>query len=284
MVFINDIKQRIDYAIKKKIDNISWGDIHRLIKDGCIMLNNKICKKKSTVVLPNDIVNIDDNIFDNVVLLDKDVHIEIKIIYQDDDMVVIDKPFDLSVYAKKAEESMIDILQYQLKTKLFLVHRLDKNTTGLMVLAKNLETHNWLQTLFKNRKINKKYYAMCVSLNPKINGYIEATLQNIHSLKKVKITSNAKSKYALTYFNLLKSKKNIHLYDIQIFTGRTHQIRVHMSSIGLLILGDEIYGDKKINKKYNIFTQQLQSYHLSFDLNNKHYDFTIPCQFHKYFF
>lgn len=286
IIFISDKKIRIDYLIKSYCKDLTWKQIYNYIENKLVSVNNNIVNKKSTLVLPNQVVVIKSNYNDNL-LVNKQFVTEDKKYYDIVDenkyFVVVNKyPCINTVSSNITDISLFNLLENNLNQKLFLVHRLDKDTRGLIVFAKDLITQNKFNILFKSRKINKYYYAICVSKKPKTNGLIESYLKNTYKLKKVIIENNGK--YALTKFNILKSNNDIHLYDIQIFTGRTHQIRVHMSNLDMPILGDVVYGNNIFNKKYNCFVQQLQSYRLVFNFNNKTYDFKLPYQLDYNFF
>jgi RluA family pseudouridine synthase len=288
MQFTINQKQRLDYAIKAQYPQFSWTELQKLIQEGQVFIlksvpaplsGGKILehnpKKKSEIVNPGDKVRL--VIKKEKKIIDKNAP-TIPIVFQNKDFIVVNKPAGICVHSENEGTSLIDIVTGQYGHKLYAVHRLDKDTCGLIIFACTATTQRELQSLFKQREIVKKYYAVCISEHPKSKGIIEAALKNIHKAKKVKIITQADSKYALTQFELIKSFKTLHLYDIRIFTGRTHQIRVHMQMVGLPILGDIVYGDSVINKRYSCFVQQLQSYYLAFSFEKKEYEFKIDCE------
>ncbi len=223
---------------------------------------------------------------------------ELEVVFENDDFFVINKPQGITVHpsiSKLEEKTLINILLHhnkQLSTvgaplRPGLVHRIDKDTSGLLLIAKNDKTHYELQKIFAERKIDKHYRCLVFGIPKSTSGTIDAPLmQSPIDPTKVQISISQKAKNAITHFKLLESFKNPNFsdafstLDIKIETGRTHQIRVHLRSIGLPICGDSKYGNKKDNqaliKYYNIDKQILQAYKLEFELFGEKYSFELP--------
>ncbi|MBN1494228.1 RluA family pseudouridine synthase [Candidatus Peregrinibacteria bacterium] len=214
--------------------------------------------------------------------------IPLKIIFENNDLAVINKPAGMVVHASEQgqhlEGALVNALLYKYgKEKLSdtggilrpgIVHRLDKDTSGLIIIAKNNRIHKYLVNMMKNREIEKKYIALLVGhLNEKA-GLIDSPL--IKSSKywgKIILATEGEGRDAKTLYNVLGyfSKENYKftLIEAQILTGRTHQIRVHFSSIGYPIAGDFLYGNKKTNeflKKFNLKRQFLHAENIKFTL------------------
>lgn len=189
---------------------------------------------------------------------------DIEILYEDKDLCVINKPAGLIV-SKDANSRVVDFD----KTK-FIVHRLDKDTSGVLIVAKTEKAQQILSDQFLNRKIKKHYIALVYGhLTPK-TGRIEAGIgRSMTDRKKMSIFSS-KLRQAVTHYKVIDYFGPFTLLNLDIETGRTHQIRVHLSSINFPIVGDSVYGNKKINrevsKEYGLNRQFLHAREIEFTL------------------
>ena len=215
-------------------------------------------------------------------------NIPLNIIYQDSDIAVINKQAGIVVHAAAGNKdgTLVNALLFHIKDlsgiggeiRPGIVHRLDKNTSGLMVIAKNDHTHINLSQQFKDREVEKRYYAVVKGTLINKRGRVENLLErDKRDRKKMSVSNNGKK--AITEYNVIKEKKNS-LLDITIETGRTHQIRVHMSYLGHPIIGDEIYG-----KKDRLNRHLLHCYYLAFThpTSNKKvvFNINIPIDFNS---
>lgn len=153
----------------------------------------------------------------------------------------------------------------------YAVHRLDRNTQGLMAFAKNKEVYNVLLQAFKERSVEKKYLAVCKNNFVRDSGILTAFLLKDDKNSVVKISDkeiNGAVKI-VTEYSVLKRKQDLALAEITLHTGKTHQIRAHTAHIGCPVLGDEKYGDRALNKKYRVKRQKLVAASLKFMLNGK---------------
>ena len=188
----------------------------------------------------------------------------IKILHEDKDIIVLNKPAGLTVHpgAGKEKITLVNFLQIYCGKNLSnlsgldrpgIVHRLDKDTSGLMLVAKNNITHENISQQFKKKTINRLYLAIVWGLlNKKEGKYISNIGRNPKNRKKFSITKNS-GKKAITYFTVKKNFSNIaSLIECKLHTGRTHQIRVHLSSSGNSLIGDQKYGKKKIKFLKNV--------------------------------
>lgn len=208
----------------------------------------------------------------------------IPIIYEDKDILVVDKPANLLVHPpensknqapNKKQNTLID---YFPKAK--LVHRLDKDTSGLILLAKNEKAYNWLKSQFKNRKIKKKYIALVHGKTEDKKGIITKSIGKSRKRGGSQTTTPiGKTREAITRYETIKQYPNHTLLEISPETGRTHQIRVHLASIGHPIAGDEKYKFKRQNQIPGLNRQFLHASYLKFqmpDANIKEFNSDLP--------
>ncbi|WP_300711810.1 RluA family pseudouridine synthase [uncultured Brachyspira sp.] len=253
IVLEDDADKRLDIFISEKL-NITRSQIKNYITSITV---NGIEKKLSYSVRLNDIIVINLN---DISKEDTEnpiaENIDLDIIYEDKYLLVINKPAGMSVHCSPSEMSgtLVNALLYKIKDFDFLgnksragiIHRLDKDTSGLMIVGKNSNIVLSIQQQFKNRTIKKIYHAVVIGLLK--DNYAEINLPiGRHHLYRKKMTVREDGKDALTHIKVLKRFKNHTLLEINIKTGRTHQIRVHSSYKGFPVAGDKIYS-KSFNK------------------------------------
>ena len=211
----------------------------------------------------------------------------LQIIFENDELVAINKPAGLLTIPdrEQSEKSLKEMLQDKYGS-IFTVHRLDKDTSGLVIFAKNETAHKYLSKLFEDRKVEKYYLGIVIGSPENKTGMIDAPISE-HPLHKGLMTVHRNGKPSQTGYEVLEANKNYSLVSFQLHTGRTHQIRVHAKNIGHPLAFDTLYGDGKpvllssIKKKFKLSKHDeeerpminrlaLHSYKLSFeDMNDK---------------
>ncbi len=283
----NDGNQRLDRFLKKYLKNATLGQIYKFIRKD-IKVNGKRCKE-NTLLIAGDIVNLylQDELLDNLTESKKTIKAkkQFKIAYEDDDMIVVVKPFGLLTHGDSKEKKnhlanqVIDYLisnrQYNpAKEKTFSpspVNRLDRNTTGLVIFGKNANSLKRLNQMIRERNAIRKYYLTIVAGEMKKAIELTGSLEKDRRTNTVNITEekNIGRKEIKTLAKPIKISKGYTLVEVELVTGRTHQIRAHLLSAGFPIIGDVKYGNKRINeqvkRKFNLTTQLLHAYRLIID-------------------
>lgn len=278
--YISDKKIRCDVLLSEKISNLSRTSIQKLIKEKLVFVNGKNIKPNVILEIGDEItVSIPDK--KEITLVAEDI--ALNIVYEDDYIIIINKPRNMVVHpaAGNEEHTLVNALLNHCKLSMInserpgIVHRLDKDTTGLIICAKDDETHLKLVEMFANREVKKKYLAICNGSFSKENGLIDKPIGRDEKDRKKMSVKSKSGKEALTEYNVLTSNLKYSLVDVTLHTGRTHQIRVHFSSLNHPIVGDETYGNK--NEKIKATGQMLHSYCLEFShpITDENLSFTV---------
>ncbi len=201
---------------------------------------------------------IDDLLFKNI---------EIEKVFEDENILIVNKPVSLEVVSETNEQDLSKILQKQY-SYIKPCHRLDRNTTGLVLFAKNPESLKILLEKFKNREIQKNYYCTVIGKMPKKEELLKAYLFKDNKKSLVYISDTPKKGYQeiLTKYTVISenNQNNTSILNVDLITGKTHQIRAHLAHIGHPILGDGKYGINEINKKFKCKYQQLENHQIQF--------------------
>lgn len=247
-----DANIRLDKFLSKELEDISRTQIQDIIKSGKVLVNEK-ASKASTIIFENDIIQIEIPDPVEVEILAEDIPLDIY--YEDKDVIVVNKESGMVVHPAVGNYSgtMVNALMYHCKDlsgiggviRAGIVHRIDKETSGLLVSCKSDLAHKSLSEQFLNKTVKRKYYAVC---HGEINhnfGKIEAPIgRDPQNRQKMAVVEGGK--HAVTHFKVLERFNGFTLLELQLETGRTHQIRVHMSYIGFPVCGDPLYGPKKV--------------------------------------
>lgn len=249
---------RLDKAVAD-LTELSRGLANEQIKNGQILVNGE-AKKAKYAVKEGDVISYEVPEPEVVEYVAEDLPLEI--VYQDEDVAVVNKPQGMVVHPSAGHTSgtLVNALMYHIKDlsgingvlRPGIVHRIDKDTSGLLMIAKNDQAHLALADELKNKKSLRKYWAIVHGNLPNDRGVIEAPIGRSEKDRK-KQAVTAKGKPALTRFQVLERFGDYTLVELQLETGRTHQIRVHMAYIGHPVAGDEVYGPRKTLKGHGQF-------------------------------
>ncbi len=294
--FLIEVKEnegiRIDKFVCKNTEDITRSSVQNLIKQGNIKVNGNDVSKNYTVK-KGDVLEI--ILPDNEELDVKEENIPLDIIYEDDDLLIVNKAKGMVVHPAPGnyDGTLVNALLYHCKDSLSgingvirpgIVHRIDKDTSGLLIVAKNDYSHNVLAKQIKEHSFKREYEAVVYGNIKDDEGEINAPIGR-HSIDRKKMAITIKnSKPAITHFKVLNRYEEFTHIRLRLETGRTHQIRVHMASIGHPVAGDAVYGPKKVisylngqclhaknigflhptNGKYMEFESDLPKYFINF--------------------
>lgn len=245
--------KRLDAFIAGNSD-YTRNSVQLLMDRGNIFVNGKICSK-SYKVKENDEIVINVPSARDMGIIAQDIPLDIY--YEDDDLLVVNKPKGMVVHPANGNESgtLVNALMYHCKGSLSgingeirpgIVHRIDKDTSGLLVVAKNDKAHEGLAAQFKEHSVTRVYNAIVYGNLKNDEGDIDAPIGRHKTDRKKFCVTEVNSKSAFTHYKVLERLKGFTLIECRLKTGRTHQIRVHMQSIGHPLAGDPVYGPKNI--------------------------------------
>ncbi len=263
---LTDENLRIDKFLSIKMD-LSRNKIQKLIDEGNILVNGSKINNNYKVNL-GDVIDVTSlksvQVNNNLIPCD----IPLDIVYEDDDLLIINKKSGMVTHPAPGnyENTLVNALigKYQLSNNELrpgIVHRLDKDTSGLMLVAKNDYTHEKLSNMIQEKKVERYYLALVEGTFNHETGTIDAPIGRDPKNREKQIVTSVNSKKAITHFKVIKRYNNYTLIECKLETGRTHQIRVHMAYINHPVVGDPLYG-KKI--KDSDFGQLLHSYKIKF--------------------
>lgn len=275
--FISDTTDRLDKFLVQHIKDVSRGKIQKAIKDGVVLLNGKVVNTPHHFLKINDKIELPEFGKDELQASSFKLHV----VFENDDLAVIDKPSGLVVHpaAGHRDDTLVNALISRFPgiekigdpARPGIVHRLDEDTSGLIVVAKTQKYFEYLKDLFKNRELDKHYLTLVHGFMPALHGKIDKPIEKTSTHQKMKVVDEGRP--ALTEYNVLaesEKQEGVDQYTlllVKLHTGRTHQIRVHLSSIGNPVVGDELYGGMhKQGDKDIIDRQFLHAHRLKFKL------------------
>lgn len=276
--------ERIDKCISNYLGSLSRNYIQKIIKDGNVLVNN-------IAVKANYRVRVDDRIqFTIPKSVEPDIlaqNIALDILYEDQDLLIVNKPKNMVVHPAPGhyEDTLVNAVMYHCRDELSgingvmrpgIVHRIDKDTTGSLIICKNDDTHNAIAALLKTHDITRKYRAIVFGVVKEDEGTISAPIGR-HPTDRRKMAINEKNgKHAVTHYKVLERFRGYTYVECQLETGRTHQIRVHMTSIGHPLVGDTTYTSQKA--PFKLEGQVLHAMTIGFvhPTFNKYMEFEAP--------
>ncbi len=268
----DNVSKRLDIYLSENIKDVTRSYIKTLIDDNKVLVNNKSQKSGYKIKL-NDRIDVTLEEKKNEDIIAQDIPLEI--LYEDDDIIIVNKPKGMVVHPANGNYTgtMVNSLMLSHQGKLSsingvirpgIVHRIDKDTSGILVVAKNDNAHKKLAAQFNVHSIKRKYIALVKGIIKEDSLTIDMPIgRSIKDRKKMAVT-NKNSRSAVTHIAILKRfySSNVTLVEAQLETGRTHQIRVHMAYIHHPLVGDEIYGKK--DNKFKVQGQMLHAKYLGF--------------------
>lgn len=266
-----DAGQRIDKLLSQQLPELTRSAIQHLMQDGCVTIGEQPVKKNAKAAA-GDVIAVE-------VPEPKEVSIEpenipLDIVYEDEDIIVVNKPKGMVVHPAPGHTSgtLVNALMYHCKDSLSsingvlrpgIVHRIDMDTTGLLVACKSDQAHRVLSDKFKVHDIHRVYTAIVYNQFATDEGTINKPIAR-HKTDRKKMAIDPNGRHAVTHYRVIERlKQNFSLVECELETGRTHQIRVHMASINHPLLGDEVYGPKQ--KPFATQGQVLHAGVLGFD-------------------
>ena len=278
---------RLDQYIAGRCMDLSRSYIQKLIKESRVTINKNIQTKTKTAVQESDIVNV--SLPDPKELEIKPQDIPLDILYEDNDVLVVNKPKGMVVHPAPGhyEDTLVNAVLYHCRDNLSgingvlrpgIVHRIDKDTTGALIVCKNDKAHQKIADQLRAHTITRSYRAIVYNNFSEDDGMINAPIGRHPTNRKKRMVTEKNSKEAITHYKVLDHLNHKFNYiECRLETGRTHQIRVHMSHIGHPLLGDEVYGPA--NSKFkNLQGQTLHAATLGFihPTTEEYMEFSAP--------
>lgn len=255
---------RIDSYLSEKLE-LSRSKVQKLIKEKLVTVNGKVVSNSYQVKLDDEIL-VNDDLDYSIDVVPEDIDIEV--VYEDDDLLIINKKSGMVVHPAPGHYTgtLVNALLYRFdisggdKLRPGIVHRLDKDTSGLMIVAKNEEMLEKLSAMISKKEVERKYLAIVDGVIKHDTGEIDAPIgRDLNNRQKMAVT-DVNAKEAVTHFKVLERFNNKTLIECVLETGRTHQIRVHLAYIGFPVCNDPAYGRGKATE----FGQMLHSYSIKF--------------------
>lgn len=278
------LKVRIDKFIADSLSDMSRAQVQRLIEGGYVFVDDEVITNKNYKTRLGDVYQITLPPPIEATPVPQDIPLDI--LYEDDDLIVVNKPAGMTVHpaAGAFKDTLVNALLFHCQASLSgiggvarpgIVHRIDRNTSGILVVAKNDVTHRDLAEQFFEHSIERTYYAVVYGVPPQKSGLIEGNIGRSNFDRKKMAIVQSGGKPAVTHYEVIENYKNAaSLIKCNLETGRTHQIRVHLSSIGCNLVGDDVYTKAKktsillpepIKSFVNNFPRQaLHAYSLGF--------------------
>ncbi len=279
---------RIDQFLSEKISEMSREKIKNHIKEGFVLVNGVPASKPKQMVKLDDEISIElkqEKINDSIIPWEEGVMPEV--VFDDESYLIINKPTGLVVHPGTGnwENTLVNILvakNYKLSMKETMrpgiVHRIDKNTSGLLIIAKTDEFHNYISKQFADGKVTKVYELITDGKYKNAKGIIEVPIGRDQNNRKLMKATLENSKYAKSIFNVVESFKENEYVEFKILTGRTHQIRVHSKFVGAPVLNDPEYGKKVFDPEFGQFLHAKKISFIDMDGVEKTFEVGMPAK------
>ncbi|MEO8073092.1 MAG: RluA family pseudouridine synthase [Acidobacteriota bacterium] len=277
-----DVGKRLDAYLAENIEDWSRARLQRLIGEGDVLINEKDAKS-SYKLRGNEEIEVE--LIAPIVESVEAENIPLEVIYEDEYLIIINKQAGLIVHAGTGVRNgtLVNALMYHFqnlsqlggKSRAGIVHRLDKNTSGLIVVAKDEVTHENLSQQFHDRKVYKSYVALVHGSIRRESGKVEEKIGR-EKFNRMKMAINSKGRHALTLWNVRRRFEKFTLLDVEIKTGRTHQIRVHLAFLNHPVVGDETYNEGRDNTIADVKIRQAINNLNRFFLHAEKLSFTHP--------
>lgn len=282
-----DNMMRLDQYIAKNCMDLSRSYIQKLIKDNLVTVNEVIQNKNKTPIQTGNLIVV--SLPDPTELEIKPQNIPLDILYEDDDVLVVNKPKGMVVHPAPGhyDDTLVNAVMFHCKDNLSgingvlrpgIVHRIDKDTTGALIVCKNDKSHQKIADQLRTHSITRSYRAIVYNNFSEEEGTVNAPIGRHPTNRKKRMVTPKNSKEAITHYKVLDHlNRKFNYIECRLETGRTHQIRVHMSHIGHPLLGDEVYGP--VNSKYkNLQGQTLHAATIGFihPTTEEYMEFSAP--------
>ncbi len=254
--------KRLDVILAEVTPDYTRSFIQKMVKEGNVSVNKKVAQKASFKLSEWDVVRVKEIELREVDAQPEEIPLDI--LYEDQDFLVINKSAGMVVHPTETGDhqtgTIVNAVLHHCKKDLSgiggfnrpgILHRLDKDTSGILTIAKNDQAHQFLSKQIHDREVRKFYLVLVKGHIRPQKGSIDAPIfRSMKDRKKMEVSGHAKARHALTHYEVLEEFKDVSLLKVQIVTGRTHQIRVHFASIGFPVVGDDLYGDVKFNNQF----------------------------------
>ena len=251
--FEEEEPQRLDHFLVTKFPEYSRSRLQALIQEGCVLVDGRVARKSGQLLENGALVSVELPPIKSAGLLAEAIPLDV--VYEDQNVLIVNKPAGMVVHpsAGHAAGTLVNAALAHApemqgiggEHRPGVVHRLDKETSGLILLAKNDQTHRWLQDQFRRRSVGKLYQALVDGRPPAPAGVVDAPIgRDLRDRNKMAVVSQGKGRPAQTEFKIVESFSAHTLLETRPLTGRTHQIRVHLAFLGCPVVGDRTYGRK----------------------------------------
>jgi len=251
-------KKRIDSFLSNTLENTTRSRIQKLIKDNCLTVNDEIVKS-NYIIEPRDVIVLSIPIAPRPDKIEPE-NIPLDVVFEDDYLMILNKPPGIVVHPSPGNYTgtLVHALKYYTNelssnygdSRAGIVHRIDKDTSGLLVIAKNEEVHSHIAKQFAAHSAEREYWAICWGKFKNSTGEIIGNIARSRKDRKIFTVAENEGKTAHTFYEVLEEFDFLSLIKLKLKTGRTHQIRVHLSHVKHNIFGDHTYGGRRINYGY----------------------------------